>query len=57
MRAENGSRPATDGSEVLIPVGEELRELVETRYQRRNDEPEVEELICLIRRTDLVTII
>lgn len=42
-----------DGSEVLVPVGEEVRELVEASNQRRNDEPEVEELICLIRRTGL----
>jgi len=42
-----------DGSEVLVPVGEEVRELVETSNQRRNDEPEVEELICLVRRSGL----
>jgi hypothetical protein len=34
-----------EGSEVLVPVGEELRELVEAGNQRRNDEPEVEEVL------------
>jgi hypothetical protein len=34
-----------------------VRELVEASHQRRNDEPKVEELAGLVRRTGVVTII
>ena len=43
-------QPRDHGSEILIPVGEEVRELVESRQKGRHDEPDVQDLICLVGR-------